>query len=172
MLAQSLSTWPACPWDCMGSFGVRNTRPGWVWGCMMRCARCKACGHQHLLTGIPKGEFSESGDVGVGDHSGSSSSPSPAFPDIRGNASCSVQASIGSKWEHGNGIWRAALDLVRALHLAASRVHPCLSREAARLLSVHPESLCSHREGASHSSHPRDLPPAYGAYVVVARPVV
>ncbi len=52
--------------------------------------------------------------VGVGDQSSSSSSsPRPAFPDIRGNASCSVQASIGSKWEHGNGIWRAALDLVK-----------------------------------------------------------
>ena len=47
----------------------------------------------------------------AGSQSGNSS-PQASIPDIRGNASCSVQASLGSKWEHGNGIWRAALDLV------------------------------------------------------------
>ena len=49
--------------------------------------------------------------AGAGAQSGSSS-PQASIPDIRGNASCSVQASLGSKWEHGNGTWRAALDLV------------------------------------------------------------
>ena len=52
--------------------------------------------------------------AGAGSQSGSSS-PQASIPDIRGNASCSVQASMGSKWEHGHGIWRAALDLVNLL---------------------------------------------------------
>ena len=38
------------------------------------------------------------------------------FPQIQGNASCSVQASLGSKWANKNGSWRGALDLVSSLH--------------------------------------------------------
>jgi len=59
------------------------------------------------INSLRAGVMSESGSPG-----GTNLHVPAPFPDIRGNASCSVQASLGSKWEHGNGTWRAVLDLV------------------------------------------------------------
>lgn len=61
-------------------------------------------------------------------HAGSSggdvtaSVPGAVIPVIQGNASCSVTASVGNSWEHGNGTWRGAVDLVGP---------PALCKEAA-----------------------------------------